>query len=140
MHSDRLLLLAELLEADAVKADGIKFDIGIWGSAEGQVSQSCGTTACAMGLAVLSGKFEQYGLYNSAVLSSQILPAMKHSEYDISTTGFDAGAELFGITFPESTYLFYDGTYPEDSRIGAKGELAVATRIREFVADKRAGG
>ena len=56
MNKKRLLKLADLLEADAKNKKGIKFDY--WATAnlaDPKEPISCGTSACAMGLAALSG-------------------------------------------------------------------------------------
>lgn len=91
---------------------------------------TCGTTACAMGLAMISKQFEQFGLktvfYNRSDKSIVLLPSCGDAE------GFDAAANLFGIDVEDAQYLFdpdsYDGTPKE-----AEGELLVAQRIDDFV-------
>jgi hypothetical protein len=138
MHADRLLKLAGLLEADAANPKGLKFDLGTWGetpSPKDEIGISCGTIACAMGLAVLSGEFEKYGLFNGAVSSKHwILPKMDET----GDTGFWAAAELFDIGYADAEHLFKHGAYPDNCpTTGAEGERAVATRIREFVADRQ---
>jgi len=66
MNKRRLLKLADLLEADAKNKKGVKFDLGTWGNLnEGTPEEeviSCGTTACAAGLAAMSGAFKKEGL------------------------------------------------------------------------------
>lgn len=148
MHADRLLKLAALLEADAVNPHGIKFDLGLWGSSKEDiddgvfpppVSISCGTKACAMGLATLSGAFAQFGLHNGAVCEHTILPAIVNVG-GWTSTGFNAAARLFDINYDEANDLFNETHYPGDQVVGHDGELMVASRIREFVADQQAGG
>lgn len=72
----RLLKLADMLEADAKNKKRIKFDLDFVGepsSGEERMAHwvgkikwkpevSCGTTACAMGLASISGEFKKAGL------------------------------------------------------------------------------
>ena len=68
MNKRRLLKLADLLEADAENKTGVQFDLKGWGHSHDDdtpVAVSCGTTACAMGLAVLSGAFADAGLCNA---------------------------------------------------------------------------
>ncbi len=130
-HPKRLLKLADLLEADATNKKGIKFDLGGWGSARKKkrtVDMSCGTTACAMGLAVLSGEFEKYGLFNVRD-DNTICPAMKTGE-----VGFGAATALFGISNVHAEWLFYAGYYLPEEWTKSRGERTVAKRIRDFVA------
>src|SRR4051812_18831228 len=75
----RLLKLADLLEADAKNKKGVKFDLeviaqrsvpntDVYGFEDSDflpddtVPIDCGTTACAFGLAALSGVFRRQGL------------------------------------------------------------------------------
>lgn len=92
---------------------------------------SCGTTACALGLAMLSGEFAEWGLGGSADVEGsgdvQLNPSC-NGEY-----GFAAGAELFGISEADSMYLFDPPSYGDDTPREAEGELLVAQRIRDFV-------
>jgi hypothetical protein len=142
MNKERLLKLADLLEADAANPIGLKFDLGVWGTTEPDdfhddappappVSISCGTSACAMGLAVLSGAFADAGLFNGSFSKSRIVPEMRAS----GACGFDAAAELFDIDETSANHLFDAACYPRGKRTGAEGERDVAARIREFVAD-----
>lgn len=140
MHTDRLIKLAELLEADAANPHGIKFDLGQWGSVtsgdvDAMVDISCGTAACAMGLAVLSGAFSGVGLYNASISMREIIPAIRGESDD---GGFCAAAALFGIEPWDAEHLFCADTYPDDAVItGAEGELMVSARIREFVGENK---
>ena len=69
MQKRRLLKLAAMLQADAKNKKGIQFDIGTVGrpstdiftpfDASKPIPLDCGTTACAMGLAVISGEFKK---------------------------------------------------------------------------------
>lgn len=135
MFGDRLLKLAELLEADAVNPHGIKFDLSQWGSTsdadDTTVSVSCGTHACAMGLAVVSGAFAEHGLFNASGAPWRIIPGMVTS----GSREFRAAAELFDIQREEAEWLFLDDSYGDEVLIGSEGELIVASRIREFVAE-----
>ena len=155
IHPDRLLLLAALLEKDAAKPTGLKFDLGMWAAPaddtkrswdrsdlgvtdtqmhDGVVTKlpevSCGTMGCALGFAALSGEFAKYGLgMTYAVTFSgniDLLPVCNDRE------GFDAGEELFGISYETSCYLFDPDCYDDTPR-GAEGELEVAQRIRALV-------
>jgi hypothetical protein len=132
MNTERLLKLADLLEADAKNKKGIKFDLGLWGfSDDGPASISCGTSACAVGLAVLSGAFKSDGLTNYyGDLSGRICPSFDDVD------GFEAVERLFNISNLEANFLFLDENYPSNKTTGAVGERFVAKRIRDFVAGK----
>jgi hypothetical protein len=130
MHKGRLLTLVDLLEADANNPNGIQFDLDQWGANSGgePVEVSCGTKACAMGLAVISGVFKEQGLFNGSTYQHQIFPVMTSGR-----SGFGAAAELFDISYREAELLFCPEFYDDEPLTGADGELAVARRIREFV-------
>jgi hypothetical protein len=139
MHAERLLKLADLLEADAARPDGIKFDLGTWGRwRNGEApSLSCGTTACAMGLAALSGSFAEDGL----TYAIEWLPDRTIGGYGGISVKFDdqynldAAAQLFGITGEAADFLFVPDAY-DVTPVGAEGECVVAQRIRDFVAGR----
>src|SRR5579859_5509277 len=141
MYEDRLERLAVLLEKDAHKPDGVKFDLASWAepsvagnyrrweSKDVHIPVDCGTTACALGLAVISGEFAKEGLTTSFYGDDSgflMFPSCNEQE------GFYAGAELFGIEYDDSRYLFDPDCYDEVPQ-GAKGELFVAQRIRDFI-------
>lgn len=133
MNKKRLLKLADLLEADAKNEKGIKFDLSTWGRAdEGVPTISCGTTACAIGLAVVSGAFKRAGLSNMYEDGSdRICPQFE------GTWGFEAAGKLFGIPTRHAEFLFSEDYYPRSRpATGAAGERLVANRIRDFVAGK----
>jgi hypothetical protein len=144
MHADRLIKLAELLEADAINPKGLKFDLSLWGSSNEYdddglddtyappVSISCGTHACAMGLAVLSGEFAEFGLINASHNKSSIVPEIAGTK----AFGFQAAEVLFGIDEKQAYNFFCAEFYPDEITTGKEGELLVAARIREFVADE----
>lgn len=153
MHVERLRRLEALLRADAVNATGAKFDLGTWVAPatsvdrvfEGEstpeaVPVNCNTSACAMGLAVLSGAFEADGLcaYYQPVYGQagktrgfQLIPAMKVADVDdYQERGFGAAEQLFDISENDAVYLFDPGRYIVTK--GAEAEIDVADRIRDF--------
>lgn len=91
---------------------------------------TCGTKGCALGLAMLSGLFEQFGMVASyyEIENGIMLVPMCNGQ-----DGFEAGSELFGISEGTSRYLFDPDCYVGTPREAA-GELRVADRIRELVA------
>jgi hypothetical protein len=139
LQKRRLLKLAALLQADAKNKKGIRFDIGNVGrNVNGEdfnpkevVPLDCGTSACAMGLASISGAFKKQGL------------SYKVEGYDIWNTfngkliDFDLAARrLFGITREQAYYLFAPWTYPLGKRKGAAAEREVVRRIKRVVEGK----
>lgn len=93
-------------------------------------AMSCGTTACAMGLAMISKQFEEFGLTGSAYQrgdGSVVLVPSCGGE-----TGFEAARLLFGIDENSAQYLF-DPDHYRDTPREAEGEIFVAERIEDFV-------
>lgn len=126
MNKRRLLKLANLLEADAKNKTGIQFDMSTWGVVhDKEKPMSCGTMACAMGLAALSGKFKRAGLGYST--RGSIL----HVTMDGRGDGVRSACRLFEISLEEAEQLFI---WP--AGVGSQGERAAAKRIRKFVAGK----
>lgn len=145
MNKRRLIRLAALLEKDAKNKTGVKFDLDRWGETEKAkkfVKADCGTTACAVGLACVSGAFKKDGLTFELDDKGFIYPKMSNPNWDgiiysqSVLSGEDAVNELFGLTKQETRFLFFSQHYPEKETKGAVGELAVARRIRDFVAGK----
>jgi hypothetical protein len=138
VYKDRLLKLARLLMANAKNKKGVKFDLTSWGSVEDvggktdmskPVKMDCGTTACAAGLAAISGQFK--GLGYKTILwghnTLQVDPTFR--DYD----GFNAITVYFGLNSEQGQRLFSPDFYPRKYRTKAKGEKHVAERIRYFV-------
>jgi hypothetical protein len=128
MKKRRLLKLADLLERDARRKHGIKFDLSsvIKAPIGMEPAWGCGTMACALGLWAISGEFPGVTIED------------RRGEFWPAYDGLIArdGAEIyFGINQAESGWLFLAYYYPEPTA-GRRGELAVAKRIRNFVAGK----
>jgi hypothetical protein len=138
MNKQRLLKLADLLKADAKNKKGLKFDLSTVGESsdwldgeEFRPGVDCGTTACAMGLAAVSGAFKRAGL-SYRVDDDQINTTMNGRR-----VGYDRAAmRLFGISLGEADFLFTPSYYFGQEIRGAVGERLVARRIRDFVAGK----
>lgn len=138
MNTERLLKLADLLEADASNPDGIKFDLDTWAGYNGAEKfpshapkLDCRTQACAIGLACLSGVFKKDGLkWQPAPNDNNIIPLFEHKK------NFEAVELFFGITDAEARHLFLRRSYwsADLPTRGAKAERAVARRIRDLVA------
>jgi len=103
-----------------------------------KVPVSCGTKACAFGLAAISGVFKDDGLTyrflrNGAhAYSGMLLPAIK-DDSGRWVEGFNAAAVLFDITDDDAQYFFDPSSYPNTPR-EAEGEIEVADRIDAFLA------
>ncbi len=141
MNKRRLLKLASLLEADAKNKKGIKFDISIIAAkakkdiygyipfAKGEKPKAdCGTAACAIGLACVSGAFKSAGLTYD-IKSGGLAPKVGRN------AAFEAAYKIFGLSEGGGDFLFLPSSY-KGRQAGAKGERAVAKRIRDFVAGK----
>jgi hypothetical protein len=139
LQKRRLLKLAVLLKADAKNKKGIRFDIDNVGrkvngkdfNPKEVVPLDCSTSACAMGLASISGAFKKQGL------------GYKVDGYNIWNTfngklvDFDLAAmRLFGVTREQAYYLFAPFTYPFEKREGAAAEREVVRRIKRVVEGK----
>lgn len=140
MNKRRLLKLADLLEADAKNRKGIKFSLYTVGEAAPSVDEvvkvDCGTQACAMGLAAISGTFKRAGLGYALVNTDNITLVIttingRVRDYD------DAAVKVFDLTHDQAHFLFTPGFYPFGMDMtGAKAERFVAKRIRDLVAGK----
>jgi hypothetical protein len=132
MNKRRLLKLAKLLRTDAKNKKGVQFDLTGWGILPpGAVKLDCNTTACAIGLAVLSGAFKKEGLFYDA---SAYIPVPRYN----AQRGFAAVEEFFDLTEREALHLFHKDFYAISRRQGAVSERAVASRIERFCATKGA--
>lgn len=143
MNVPALRKFQKLLLADAKKKNGITFDMGTWGSVDvpssaiigfGTVNQQkakkyikldCGTRACALGLAALSGKFPNldYHVHSSGYIDV-INKKTKHKDGQ-------AGAEVFGLTNAQADWLF--GHMDSKHITGAAAEREVAGRIDQLI-------
>jgi len=134
MNVDRLQHLSGLLRKDAADPTGVKFDLSSWASTREHnetPKMSCGTAACAIGVACLSKEFEDEGF--SYEISSyrypeiNITPKFKHS------IGWFAVRNFFELDRFECAWLFYDSNYTITT--GAEAELEVANRIDQLIAN-----
>jgi hypothetical protein len=139
LQKRRLLKLDALLQADAKNKKGIRFDINSPGykvngkafNPKEVVPLDCGTSACAMGLASISGAFKKQGL-GYKVDGDHIWSTFnsKLIDYDL------AAMKLFGITKEQAHYLFAPWTYPFEKQKGAAAEREVVRRIKRVVEGK----
>ena len=130
MNKKRLLKLADLLEADAENKKGLQFDYFTWGWVTDETKpMSCGTSACALGLAALSGAFKRAGLGWRQPKGDTIKFLWNGRRVRASR----AAMKTFGLSEKDSDYLFINAAGLPCTN-GAKAELAVAKRIRDFVA------
>lgn len=140
IYRERLRKLARMLVADSKRKKGIQFDLNTVGEASGNVINSfdseddwtpglnCGTTACAMGLAAISGEFKRAGL------TYEVSGGFIGTVYKGNTCSYiHAATKTFGLTNQEAYNLFSPNAYPPLKRRGAIGERLVADRIREVI-------
>jgi len=159
MRTDLMLKGADLLEADALNPEGIKFDLNTWAAdarvdltepfgvnglrtfgykEDAVIPINCGTQACAAGLFALSGAFKDQGFSYEITNDGRLRLAIQTRDaFGIRTVlhDWEAVAHLFAIEEPQAWKLFSADNYPPTQRKGAVGELAVAARMREMVAE-----
>lgn len=142
--AERLMRLHDLLVADAANPEGVRFDLGVWAvpfvenEEEDEADPnwvprvSCGTAACAVGLACVSGEFAKDGLVGQMGYDS-IYPAFDDYRH------WPAVKLFFGLNDDEATFLFTEHVYECDDlpTKGSEAELVVADRIKNFVTEKR---
>lgn len=140
--NERLLKLADLLEADAANPKGVKFDLQSWAERPNaqrfprQIKRlDCNTQACAVGLACLSGVFAEEGLHWKPMCGDNNINPMFEDR-----DGYSAVVAFFALTPDEAMDLFDAHKYRNSGlpSIGAAAERLVATRIRELVAERAA--
>lgn len=143
LQKRRLLKLAAMLQADAKNKTGMRFDIGTVGEVsdwKGKFSKDnppkldCGTTACAMGLAGISGAFKKAGLgYKISEGGSNI-----YNTFNDRLIDFDqAAVKVFGVSKEQATYMFSPNYYPYNKRTGVLGEREAVRRIKRVAAGKK---
>jgi hypothetical protein len=116
-HTRRLRKLADILEN---LRRGRRFSMGTWGvhGPEHHPDENCccGTTACALGHAAMDPGFRRCGLrlewglslgweryYDGAGYAANVVLKIKGRD---ELRGFDAGAEFFGLTQEEASFVF----------------------------------
>ena len=127
MNVDRLERLAKLLDQQT-DACPVKFDLSGWGEAKKVEENICGTQACAVGLACLSGEFDSDGLFferGTFQNPSEIYPIFN------GQSSWGAVNSFFGLTHAQSMHLFDMCSY--DNTRGASAAHEVAGRIRTMI-------
>lgn len=124
---DRLSRMADMIEREMLRGH-YQFDLGEWG---------CGTTACAIGLAIATREFEAEGFksYSPRCLvrgaEAGYLPI--YEDYD----GWDAIYNFFGIDYKTSHYFFSSVDYHIGDKSGPQVASEVIARLRDFVKSKQ---
>ena len=151
MHIDRLEHLENLLRANAVNPVGMRFNLDGWiGDSTlgfGAIMEhpdnwvptvSCSTVGCAIGLASMDPKFNEWGLpiMNNRARRPQIMNPVSGEVFFDEWQGI---ALLFDIATHQAEYLFYAGNYDGFPTVGAEGELAVADRIHDMIEHYKQG-
>lgn len=127
---NRLTKLRELLLLDARRKRGIKFDMSTFGIVKdgGAPGMDCGTRACALGLAALSGQFRGLSLSIDCYSIARIL-------WKGSYIGaFHAGELAFDIPDSLAWTLFTSGVMKKSK--GAAAERELAGLIKNILAGK----
>lgn len=140
MNKERLLMLADALDKDAGLARGIKFDLGVWLSRDrpGRYGHSCGTTGCAIGLALVLPAFNKLGFVPEREETTTSDIHTTRPKYVDPSTGrisanWQAVERFFDLTNQDAEWLFTAEAYKDEPTEGATAELAVAKRIRGYV-------
>lgn len=134
MQKRRLLKLADLLNENAKNATGAKYYHGHWGRVEDRDNlMSCGTTACALGLAAISGAFKKAGLGFKMPHEGAYIDFTFKGRLVRPVT---AAKKTFGVSENQFSEIFCSS--PIDSRgyklnVGADAEKAVARKIKRIV-------
>lgn len=128
VHKDRLRRLAKLLCKQAEKEHSskrtVKFDLIHWGESRTKLTRSCGTTACAVGLACLTPEFQKEGL-TSCGNNKRLIPMFNGQR------SWDAVKSFFGISYEEAKELFSYMAY--STSVGPDAAMAISERITRFV-------
>lgn len=143
MNVERLSRLADLIERTIPKMatddrDGFDFNMSTWGrfAHDKKPEPDCGTTACALGLAAISGEFADAGLMALPVGTKH--PMLPVALRIISTNGncaMAAAQDVFDIDDDQAQFLFLPSEYDYDAELyGPEGARTVVARIREFIA------
>lgn len=115
IQTERLERLAKLLDDHVRDSSGRTFDLETWGEVE------CGTTACAVGLACLSGQFAADGL-SYIIDDGELYPIYA------GLNNWSAVCHFFGLTEKQAVRLFMQRSYAVSA--GPVAATAVAARIR----------
>jgi hypothetical protein len=135
--------LLELLATELETQTRIPFDYSRWVGAGwgGDPQLSCGTCACAAGLATTLKPFQELGLHLEVrPYDSVVTVALLGSR----STGERAMAEVLGLSVDEAIFLFLPNRWLMPSRLYVSPyafatAAQVAAHIRRFVAYKRSG-
>lgn len=122
MVKSRLLILARALERFK-PTERRKFNLATWKLR----TRGCGTQACAAGLAASLPELKRLGLSleTNYSIERQTCYVPKYRRY----SAWDAIEKFFGLSPDEAFHLFAYDHYDDP-----RDPVAVATRIREFVA------
>jgi hypothetical protein len=130
---DLLLLLAEELETQS----RIPFDYTHWAGVDWQGASdlSCGTSACAAGIATTMKEFQDLGLNLVCIGGSPTV------QLDDGCCGTRALASVFEIPYEDASYLFIPSSQDPDSDSFSPATYAsardVAEHIRKYVEKKQ---
>lgn len=128
IQTERLERLANLLDDHVRDSSGRTFDLETWGERKTRRGGflwlshvECGTTACAVGLACLSGQFAADGL-SYIIDDGELYPIYA------GLNEWSAVCHFFGLTEKQAVRLFMHRSYAVSA--GPVAATAVAARIR----------
>ena len=136
MNTHRLEVLLDYLRTSVIAHTPGRFNLATWaGNAdhpwEGKPDLSCGTSACAVGLATTIPEFAEAGLRLAVSTTGEDAGLV----YDCKEDGnyysnFRAVEKFFDILPSEANYLFSRGSYENEEDTTAD---EVADRIKSFL-------
>lgn len=150
MNKRRLLKLADELDALAKsrRKSLPKFSLVQWGwqrkERQGRIPTelSCARAACAVGTAMLMPSFQRQGLKCRVEGNRMMVPLFRgHQNWQaVDAFFFNIAEPSRWASSDEATWLFQSNSYPKGQRTGKTAMLAVAKRIRNFVAGEARPG
>jgi hypothetical protein len=138
----RLLRLAKLLRKDAKCKTGVKFNMGDWGSTEDEntkLGMNCGTQACALGLAAISGEFKREGLGFRNDIDfgdSKRVTTIEFTYKGRASNAIEAAVATFDIPECVADYIFGGDANVKTKGEGAKAEIEMAEIIENVAKGK----
>lgn len=139
INVERLERLAVILDGYQPGDNRLEFDLHQWtepkmkrGGFLWLQQVECGTKACAVGLACLSGVFASEGFSAYRNYRRRLVPTFKDKE------NWAAVRMFFGLSKKQALRLFEDKSYPESK--GPIAANAVACRIRSMIARSQKSG
>lgn len=123
--AERLMVLRSALRSKKLPEPLTKFDMSQW-----YEQTTCGTSACAGGLAALLPRLQEEGLRLSQFFGSRCIPRFK--EFG----GYRALAEFFNLSSKEAEFIFSPMRYKGRALMGGVSPRTVENHINEVLFGK----